>query len=317
MDLLQRLKRNGVIALILMFAAVGGAAIAHAQTIAPQPCDPKYWKTLEARAWMEAEREIMQNQNLIFKPDSVLEYTCFDKMVSHGAKHLGDVFVHNPNYFGKMIIQRGQPYSQEMALQSVVTGALVTYMNDNFSNEYFSRRAGSLRNKPAKLNHDAMVPASSQQTYSDCKMMAEVWKAAKCMNFIDSQAFEATDGFYPYTELKPGPEGGQPVKGYDTIGDVRKWPEGCADAVKGQEWTTKNDVAINKDENAGYKFKTPLKTTYEDVRKLVEPGQCNGQGFETGVTVILSGAVGGSGGGGNKDKVCSNPGCTLVGQSCQ
>jgi hypothetical protein len=55
---------------------------------APAPaassCDPAYYDTLQSRAWLEAQREITQNQNLIFKPDSVLQYTCFDK-------HLGAV----------------------------------------------------------------------------------------------------------------------------------------------------------------------------------------------------------------------------------
>src|SRR5690606_1147706 len=46
--------------------------------IAKQTCDTEVWKAMTQRAHLESEREIMQNQNLIFKPDSILHYTCFD-----------------------------------------------------------------------------------------------------------------------------------------------------------------------------------------------------------------------------------------------
>lgn len=46
-------------------------------------CDPEYMQAMKARAWMEAQREISQNQNLIFKPDSVLEYSCFQGKMSN------------------------------------------------------------------------------------------------------------------------------------------------------------------------------------------------------------------------------------------
>ena len=64
---------------LILLALIIGVFIPspHAAEIAPQSCDSNYWRQLSSRAWLEAEREIMQNQNLIFKPDSVLQYTCF------------------------------------------------------------------------------------------------------------------------------------------------------------------------------------------------------------------------------------------------
>ena len=55
--------------LLALFLLVMPSEGALAQ-IAPQPCDPQFFRQMESRAWLEAEREIMQNQNLIFKPDS-------------------------------------------------------------------------------------------------------------------------------------------------------------------------------------------------------------------------------------------------------
>ena len=58
---------------------------AYAQPVSP--CDPQYMDALEARAWLEAEREISQNKNLIYKPDSVLEYTCFAGFLNEAASN--------------------------------------------------------------------------------------------------------------------------------------------------------------------------------------------------------------------------------------
>src|ERR1044072_4359830 len=52
---------------------------------ASTPCDPEYMDALEARAYLEAQREVAQNQNYILKPDSVLQYTCFDLFIGHFA----------------------------------------------------------------------------------------------------------------------------------------------------------------------------------------------------------------------------------------
>lgn len=294
--------------------------------IAPQPCDPRYWETMSARAWMEAEREIMQNQNLIFKPDSVLEYTCFDLMVGHASKFLGDVFVHT-GYFGRIIIPRGtQPHAQEVALKSVVFDAMKPYLTDNFNNEFLSARAKDLRKPPSELNRAPSIqaPTAAGPAYTQCKVMAEVWKASKCMNFIDrknystdenpdSEPFVKSDSFKPFITLKPV-GGGKEVAGYDKaqFADPRKWPEECSN-MSAQEWIDKDKVSANFNDQK-YPFRQPLKKDYEDVRKMVEPGQCgNSTPIETGVTIILSSQSGA----GKQDKVCTNPGCTLVGDKCQ
>jgi hypothetical protein len=286
--------------------------------IAPQPCDPKYWETMSARAWMEAEREIMQNQNLIFKPDSVLEYTCFDKAVTHGGKYLGDVFVHT-DYFGKVIIVRDTAQAQEVALKNVVSSALAQYLNGSFANEFLAKRSTAIRQPPGQIDNDEVkLPTKDGPAYT-CDIMAKVWKASKCMNFIDRRDYTKkedphtetivySDSFRPFLTLAPGPGGGDPVEGYDAAPDIRMWPEEC-DNLKAEEWKAKDDVATNKDDKQ-YDFREPLKKDFEDVRKMIEPGQC-GTALETGVTVILSGTTSSN----KPDKVCTNPGCTYNGDS--
>ena len=212
-----------------------------------------------------------------------------------------------------MIIERGSAQAQEVALQNVVTTALKDYLANNYPYNFLADRSPKLKNKPNPTNRAGgdLKDATSMANYSGCKIMAEVWKASKCINFIDNEEFENTDGFYPFITLEPGPGGGQPVLGYNEYGDVRYWPTPCDQPMEGQEWVDQDDIATNKDDQK-YDFREPLKKDFEDVRKMVEPGEC-GPALETGVTVILSGASGT----GDPDMVCTNPGCTFIGGECQ
>ena len=65
---------------------------ARAQAIASDSCDPNYYDSLASRAWLEAQREITQNQNLIFKPDSVLEYSCFAQNIRQIVNNKDQLF---------------------------------------------------------------------------------------------------------------------------------------------------------------------------------------------------------------------------------
>lgn len=55
-------------------------------------CDADFMNQIHARAFLEAQREEIINQVTIRKPDSVLEYTCFDQAVRDTAKYAGPIF---------------------------------------------------------------------------------------------------------------------------------------------------------------------------------------------------------------------------------
>ncbi len=57
-----------------------------------QACDADFMNQIYARAFLEAEREVVINQTVFRKPDSVLEYTCFDQFVSITANEAGPLF---------------------------------------------------------------------------------------------------------------------------------------------------------------------------------------------------------------------------------
>lgn len=147
----------------------------------PTPCDPQYMDALEARAWLEAQREISQNQNLIVKPDSVLEYSCFGSFLNVVAR---DAVIFSETERWGSIPGMGQR-STDLALQSMVIGALVGYLETNFPHTFLGGRATADYVRPSGVNGADYA----------CEMMSLVWNEAKCMNFFDEESF---DGFYDF-----------------------------------------------------------------------------------------------------------------------
>ncbi len=140
-------------------------------SIATSSCDCSYWQSLESRAWLEAEREISQNQNLIFKPDSVMQYTCFDtQMQTITAGPIAKLF--SDQAFG---VSRGG--AMLAALGASVRASLASYIGTNF-------------------NHNSLGGRGSQSGV--CEAMGAVWKEAKCYNFMT----RAADGFLMFEEHK-------------------------------------------------------------------------------------------------------------------
>jgi hypothetical protein len=159
------------------------AATARAQSVTS--CDPQYMDALEARAWMEAQREISMNQNLILKPDSVLEYSCFESFLDHVA---------GQNLFSEMGCCGAEglgPTSMDSALTTAVADALDTYISLNFGHRLRGGRSPSLDGQGAAPLIDGVVSGGS---YS-CDLMQRVWDEAKCANFFDEANH---DGFFDF-----------------------------------------------------------------------------------------------------------------------
>lgn len=305
------------------FFAVGitSANVQAAPDIAAQPCDTQYWKQMSARAWMEAEREIMMNQNLIFKPDSVLEYTCFDQMINLTAHSGSKIFTHT-DYFGSPIIEDSDSVGLPKSLDKVVYSALQNYINGNFGHDFLGGRAQklSIGNKDLEI-----VPPIPERTEGYiCNTMANVWQAAKCANFIDNEDFEDTDGFYPFERIK-GHNGTPDIAGYDTLKETRRFPKACAGSVGtplgptavigslGPAGTWTDQIALANNETL-YPFQQPLAETYSNVNALTAAyGSDNGEGgtvqcgeaIATGVTVYTSTSDNENW----EDGVCLNSGC--------
>ena len=198
------------IAIALMAAIFAITAPSSSVLAQDTPCDPKYYESLEARAWLEAQREITQNQNLIYKPDSVLEYTCY-------VGHL--------NILAKLTTQdralfsatgrwgTTEPGNMTNSLQSLVGSAMQKYAA-NFPGNLLGGRS----NRAQTLSGTSVSPGD----YS-CDVMQAIWTEAKCKNFIDRDH----DGFFTFEE-------------YSTGSDKRELPAPCSGSPP---WTTNINTA--------------------------------------------------------------------------
>lgn len=261
-------------------------AASSVSVIADSPCDTLYYESLSARAWLEAQREITQNQNIILKPDSVFQYTCFDGLMRELAD-AADNMLSETSHYGNPL--NGGSFVD--AINDLVNSTLVTYIGTNFGGS--GGPSGSptynlLSGHSAALginSNPATIPSSTTAPYS-CDIMSRVWQAAKCINFVTNST---SDGFYTFGEYTA-----------DVI-DKRHLPLTCT-PITGN-WAGNLAAALT----SGPWTNDPMETYLE----LTEPDDCTGSTCEcdgdpipTGLTVITRQYPNGY-----DEHVCLQPGC--------
>ncbi len=263
---------------------------AHAQVIADSPCDNAYYESLSARAWLEAQREITQNQNIILKPDSVLEYTCFDQLVWELGDHAVQMLSETAAYGNPL-----GPASMDNALDRLVMNAIGSYFNSNYGGVSIGTLGGhptatAIRHTvPPSLHGTVPLPngtSPSSSAYS-CNIMKRVWQAAKCINFITDASF---DGFYTFGEYAISP-------------DKRRLPVTCSVLPLGN-WGVNLTAALT----SGPWTNDPVQTYLTETNPQNCTGAtcpCSGDPIPTGVKVS-----GQSPGPASYDeKICLQPAC--------
>lgn len=250
--------------------------------IADSPCDTLYYESLSARAWLEAQREISQNQNIILKPDSVFQYTCFNNMMRELNDASSNMLSGTSSFGGPL-----SGGSLASSLNNLVNNTLITYLENNYGGST-SSGYNLLSGHTAALGiyHNADTVTGSSP-YS-CDIMGRVWQAAKCINFITNSE---SDGFYTFGE-------------YAANLDVRHLPNMCT-AINGS-WAGNLATALT----SGPWTNDPVDTYLE----LTQPDDCagascvcNGQPIPTGLTVINETYPGGF-----SEFICIQPGCRYV-----
>ncbi len=316
---MHKIIKKAALALSILFIYHGDAIAQIAP--APQPCDPGFYDQMRSRAWLEAEREIMQNQNLIFKPDSVLEYTCFDHFVAKAAWEGGDIFTHTTYFGGVPLIERESVYALNNVLERTVFASLDAYRGENFFHallggrgEFLDIGAGSVKAITPPPGTEIFAPNAYEYEPYTCDVMAKVWAKAKCLNFVHNADFADNDGFYPFEDLEcaeGSPPGCKLIEGYKTFDEVREFPAGleCDPAVIDPRWEEEIITADNLDQEL-YLFQTPLGEIFFDVAERTIPGFCTDP-ILTGITIKTSKSTDAG-----ADAVCSNPGCTYNGATC-
>ncbi|MFN3700322.1 MAG: hypothetical protein ACK4VI_02230 [Alphaproteobacteria bacterium] len=207
-----------VLGLILVFSITEKS---FAQDIADSPCDANYFQSLEQRAWLEAQREITQNQNLIFKPDSVLAYTCFHGYLFELADHADEMFSENTRW-GDDVLGSDQDVHMNRALEALVSRAMANYLQSNFAVGGQRRLLGHRITSPQFADPSTYTTIPNGRNY-ECDIMQQVWMAAKCYNFQEMEQ----DGFFTFehyttaTNSRPllSPCAGEPTSLYRTAID--------------------------------------------------------------------------------------------------
>ncbi len=233
-----------IIGIVLSLACITGAL---AQTFAPEVCDPEIRESLNAKAWLEAEKDIVESQNLLFKPDSVLEYSCFTQFADLTGYYAGPMFSENQSW-GPVFDDQ----ALDFPLEDVVTTTVIYYIYLNFGPTFLGERTPRV----------AAGPAPPDGTYL-CEAMGYVWYIAKCWNF----ATGAQDGFFSYEQ-------------YRDIDDVRRLPKPCD---KDARWPDMLDTA-KADPPWRPAFLGTSATIYDAVSPRLLPAAC-GDAIMTGIMV--------------------------------
>lgn len=160
-----------VACLCLIAAPIAFAPMAVAQST-PQSCDPEYMQAMKANAILDARREVAQSRNLIYKPDSVLEYSCFYGAVNIFEK-TSSISIHS-HYW-----------------DNAVRFALLGFVWQNFGHTYLGDRMQA-------------TGADAELTdFTMCGALARVWEFARCVNAMQHPNSDDFFGFKWFNENDP------------------------------------------------------------------------------------------------------------------
>lgn len=229
-------------------------------------CDADFMNQIYARAALEAERENVMIESIIAKPDSVLEYTCFEPMMNAFAYHAPRIFsettefstsqggassvmsfdgIPDDEYLPEGDADPGsnipiQPYQLEVymgeghmgnALENLILKTLVD-----------SNNADSLAYIDANFYHTFLggAPVGLNNNFSGeidpvfapiCAQMNLSWFLAKCQNFNPPGGF-----FWRLEEL--------------AVLDPRLFPKSCSSQANNNNSGNNNPPQNNQNNNA-------------------------------------------------------------------
>lgn len=240
----------------------------------PPTCDAGLMQSIEARADLEAQREVVQAESMIKRADSVLAYSCFDQFLRYAAATSGKSLSENPG-----LGAAADTESLDNALQGMAGDALGNYTNNNFSHAF----AGGEVAPANEIDSDT----SGSDSYN-CENMNAIWAVASCDPVGEGDDPNAFFTFAEYAALED-------ARNNDTIDGVcapPKWEE-IADIANGETpWQTGE-------------WKDEQSQSYFD---LMDPENCSKiSPIKTGVRITIQG--GDTAGETFDDAVCSSPGC--------
>lgn len=290
-----------------------------AQLLAPQTgpnssksgseaCDANFMNQIYAKAFLEAEREVVVNNAIIAKPDSILEYSCFDQQAAAVAQKAGPIFSESmrwdptmveiggglgiivlvPVPFTGMSVSLGDDHLDK-SIERLVLSSLKGYVDTNFAHDFLGGAAAGDNNSIEPLVEDV----------SDvCDFMYNVYHVAKCDDFALNAPFLTFEDYYSLPSLQST--------------DPRVLPASCPSTHA----ATSARVNIAKNKNWNYAAFDRVNTGVSLTRPGSSTGCENSDPIPTGVMVYFEEFD--KDPAGNpivvnsyqyEEKVCSNPAC--------
>ncbi len=213
-------------------SCAGSAPSGSATAGATSSCDPKFMEALRQRAYMEAQREVVTNAATIWKPDSVMQLTCFDAQLGGVMKTTGAGFSEKQSQ-DEQDINLNSGKADTQFDKYVMAGALQVaqkQVNGNFTAQLAGGNPSvSGLDYIVGINNDG-TPSSASQieglSSQPCNNMRKVWNAARCANIDPDKAFVSLPLF-----AKGQDESGQPLNDPRNGGVIQNIAAGAGDTV--------------------------------------------------------------------------------------
>lgn len=268
-------------------------------------CDADFMNQIYARAFLESERENIINEVIVRKPDSVLEYTCFDQFLSYTAGPGAEIFTESDRWHNIRVPIGGNiggvPVPDvafdvymgndkvDKSLNFLVMDSLNKYIDKNFYHDFLGGVATG-------INSSISATVGSVPSYL-CDAMYTVHHLAKCNDFgLD-------DPFMTFSEF------------VGAANDPRALPQQCIGTA-----ITDDLIKLAHNENWNYAAAEAV-TTHNNLMNIAPKPTCEAP-IPTGlivrsetVTLDIHSNPTVSGSYQFQDKVCPNPGCTFNNQN--
>lgn len=150
-------------------------------------CAVDTWSAMVNQSVLQTRREMVINQTLITKPDSVMAYSCFTEFADRVRMDLGPIFSETKRWVNVEVDLWGRttPVNKELGEYSldgaIVNAALTPYESWMAANYSYAPLGGTSEGSAPGGDH-ADHGHGIDQAYTACGYQAQVWQMAKCKN---------------------------------------------------------------------------------------------------------------------------------------
>lgn len=149
-------------------------------TLTGEACDANFETQVLNRARLQSQMAQSVAQRLVAKPDSVLEYVCFDQMAQSVAEYAGPIFTETTAWRNRQVDLIGAttvmntymgPKKLDNSIEALVLTSVMEYANNNFAHEFLGGRSAN----------DNSLSTSPSANYN-CGHMNSIFMEARCAN---------------------------------------------------------------------------------------------------------------------------------------